>query len=189
MAPGRSVDAVAGLPTAALRLSADVLQLMSKLGIDRVGQLAAMPRAPMVRRFGKEVALRLDQAFGHAFEPITPMVPEEAPSCRAGFCRTTRPSSTISSAWSLRLSDDLCQDLTRRGAGARRLDLICRRVDQKSHALRIGTARPARDPAHLAKLFDERLGEIDPGFGIDEMILVASRVERLDRDTARVPAI
>jgi protein ImuB len=33
----------------------------------------------MVRRFGKDAALRLEQALGHTFEPIDPLIPEETP--------------------------------------------------------------------------------------------------------------
>jgi protein ImuB len=69
---GRTVDAVAALSIRALRIAADKLSALHRLGLERIGQLAAMPRAPLVRRFGRDVALRLDQALGHAFEPITP---------------------------------------------------------------------------------------------------------------------
>ena len=42
-----------------------------------------------------------------------------------------------------------------------------------------GTAAPARDAAHLARLFAERLNAIDPGFGIESMVLSASHTEPL----------
>ena len=71
--PGRSIEAVEGLPLPALRLPQATVEALHRLGIERVGQLAAMPRAPIVRRFGKEVALRLDQAFGHVVEPLNPL--------------------------------------------------------------------------------------------------------------------
>ena len=64
--PGRTVDAVSSLPVQALRLSPVTIGAMYRLGIERIGQLAAMPRAPMVRRFGRDAGMRLDQAFGHA---------------------------------------------------------------------------------------------------------------------------
>ena len=73
----------------------------------------------------------------------------------------------------------LCRQLERRGEGVRRLDLLVQRVDQKSACLRVGTAKANRDAAHLAKLFDECLQTIDPGFGIEEIVLVASKVEPL----------
>ena len=54
--PGRSIEAVEGLPLPALRLPQATVEALHRLGIERIGQLAAMPRAPIVRRFGKEVA-------------------------------------------------------------------------------------------------------------------------------------
>ncbi|QFU16577.1 Y-family DNA polymerase [Microvirga thermotolerans] len=176
VSPGRAVDAVAGLPVQALRLDQKTLDAMHRLGIERVGQLAAMPRAPMTRRFGTRTALRLDQALGHAFEPISPLVPLETPSQSVVFAEPIGHAEDLKRVV-LRLTMALCADLTKRGIGARHLDLIFRRVDRKSLALRIGTARPSRDAAHLAKLFDESLGTVDPGFGIDEALIVASRVE------------
>jgi protein ImuB len=176
--PGRAVDAVSTLPVQALRLSHETVSAMHRLGVERVGQLAAMPRAPMVRRFGREASLRLDQALGHAFEPITPLVPLETPSHSIVFPEPIGRPEDLKRVV-LRLTTVLCADLAKQGIGARRLDLIFRRVDQKSLALRLGTAKASRDPIHLAKLFDENLGTIDPGFGIDEVLIVASRIEPL----------
>ena len=188
VAPGRTVETVAILPVEALRLSPDTLDALDRLGIERVGQLAAMPRAPMTRRFGKDVALRLDQAFGHAFEPISPLVPQETPSRRLVFPDPIGHLDDLNRVV-LRLANDLCGDLFRRGLGARRLDLIFRRVDRKDQALRVGTARATRDAVHLAKLFDEMLGTIDPGFGIDEARLIASRVEALSETQGEAAGI
>lgn len=175
---GRMVDAVATLSIRALRIAPDTLNALHRLGIERIGQLAAMPRAPLVRRFGRDVALRLDQALGHAFEPITPLIPKEAPVASRAFVEPVARLEDLKGVL-LRLAKDLCRQLERRGEGARRLDLLFQRVDQKSACLRVGTARANRDAAHLARLFDERLQTIDPGFGIEEMVLVASKVEPL----------
>src|SRR6202000_496641 len=77
------------------------------------------------------------------------------------------------------LCKNLCEDLERRGVGARRLDLVFMRVDNIAQAVRIGTSRPNRNPAHLAKLLGERLVLVDPGFGIEEATLTASWIEAL----------
>jgi protein ImuB len=176
--PGRSVEAVASLPVPALRLSQATVEALHRLGVERIGQLAAMPRAPMVRRFGKDVALRLDQAFGHAFEPLNPLVPRETPVQRVSFAEPIGRLEDLQSVVK-RLAGRLCRDLERAALGARRLDLIFERVDRRSAALRIGTAKATREAAHLAKLFDERLQTVDPGFGIEAAILIASKVEPL----------
>jgi protein ImuB len=53
------------------------------------------------------------------------------------------------------------------------------RVERASQAVQVKTARPNRDPAHLARLLADRLDFIDPGFGIEDGLLIASRVEPL----------
>jgi protein ImuB len=147
-----------------------------------------MPRAPLVRRFGRDVALRLDQAMGRVFEPITPLIPKEAPTAARAFAEPIGRLEDLKKVV-LHLSKDLCRQLERLGEGVRRLDLFCQRVDQKSVCLRVGTARASRDAAHLAKLFEERLQTIDPGFGIEEMVLVASKVEPLAETQTHAPGL
>ena len=70
MPPGK--DVIAAFPIEALRLPADMLADLRLMGFERVGPLAATARAPLARRFGVELAKRLDQAAGVLFEPIVP---------------------------------------------------------------------------------------------------------------------
>ena len=146
--PGRAVEAVASLPVAALRLDPALVETLHTLGVDRVGQLAAMPRAPMVRRFGADTALRLDRALGQAFEPIDPLMPDEIPSRRLAFAE---PLGRIEDLQRVvrRLAERLCRDLARRAEGVRRLDLILRRVDRlkRRPARRHGPPEPGRGPS------------------------------------------
>jgi protein ImuB len=78
---------------------------------------------------------------------------------------------------------DLVADLTRqlltRGTGARRLDLLFERVDGHVQGVRVDTARPSRDQAHLAKLLTARIEEVEPGLGIEAMTLACPLVEPL----------
>jgi protein ImuB len=63
--------------------------------------------------------------------------------------------------------------------GARRLDLAFHRVDGRVERIRRGTARPNRDPRHLAGLLSAKLDTIDPGLGIEDMILAVFAVDPL----------
>ena len=63
--------------------------------------------------------------------------------------------------------------------GARRLDLAFHRIDGRVEHILLGTARPSRDRRHLARLFKERLDAVDPGLGVEDMILAAFAVEPL----------
>lgn len=176
--PGSNAAAIAELPVRALRLPTETVEGLLELGVERIGQLAAMPRAPLKLRFGDEVVRRLDQALGHAAEPLVTINPPETPCARIVFAEPISAPETLQRTTE-RLLNDLCRALEGRGVGARLLDLLFTRVDNQRQAVRIGTARPTREVRHLLRLFAERLTLVDPGHGIDEAVLLATRTERL----------
>src|SRR5205085_6585566 len=45
--------------------------------------------------------------------------------------------------------------------------------------IRLGTARPSRDPKHLAALLTAKLETVDPGLGVEDMILALFAAEKL----------
>ena len=170
--------AIGQLPTAALRLSADVLIGLRKLGFERIAQLENTPRAPLALRFGSEIGRRLDQAFGRLSEPLNPIVPLELVRAERAFAEPIAARETIE-RYIAQLAQRLCEQLEARGLGARRLDLLFRRVDNLIEAVRIGTGKPVRDPARLTRLLSDQLEKVDPGFGIEQMALIASLTEPL----------
>jgi protein ImuB len=174
--PGASV--MADLPLEALRLPVKIAADLRLMGFDRIGPLAAAARAPLVRRYGTVLALRLDQAAGQVFEPIEPVVPAALVQARLGFVEPLMTAEAFSVVIA-RLVASVCGDLERAGQGARRLDLLFERVDGSVQAIRIGTARPVRDARHLGRMLDERLEQVDPGPGVEAMRLVAAVSEPL----------
>jgi protein ImuB len=48
------------------------------------------------------------------------------------------------------------------------------RVDDAHIAITIGTALPVRDPVRIAELLSEKLEQVDPGFGIEAVVLEAT---------------
>lgn len=181
--PGTHAAALASLPIHALRLPEETVDALNRLGLTHIHQLATAPRAPLARRFGALLLRRLDQALGRVFEPIVPVVPPALISRRLAF---VEPLSTAEAFAAVigKLARAVCRRLEQGGLGARRLDLLFERVDGSIQALRVGTARPVRDPAHLARLLDERLETIDPGPGVDAMRLNVSLTEALTPDQA-----
>ena len=163
-------------PIEALRLPASICDGLHLMGFDRIGQLAATPRGPLVRRFGGIVATRLDQLSGAVFEPIVPVLPPELIQARLIFVEPLLTAPAFSAVIA-RLTALVCGDLEKAGQGARRLDLLFERVDGVTPTIRIGTARPSRDARHLARMLDERLDRIDPGLGIEAMRLVVTRTD------------
>jgi protein ImuB len=137
-----------------------------------------MPRAPLQRRFGKTLLARLDQALGRAAEPFDPIVPEAPPSAELRFAEPIATAEAIEAAMA-ELLRRLIDTLAKRGLGARRLHLLCARIDNDLQHLAIGTARPTRDLPHLRKLICAKIETIEPGFGIEAMRLTAYGAEPL----------
>lgn len=171
--------ALATLPVAALRLPADMVDALRRLGLDTIGDLAVRPRAPLVRRFGPVLARRLDQAFGREAEPMRPIAPPTLMRVERAFAEPIVTAEVLA-RWVEKLTEALCADLESRGLGARRLDLLFYRLDSRIEAVRIGTARPARAARRLARLLAEKLERVDPGPGIERMALSAPVVEPLN---------
>ncbi len=176
--PGSAALALGTLPVAALRLPPETALGLRQLGFDRVAQLAAAPRAPLARRFGAALLHRLDQALGHAAEPITPVLPPETIQHRLAFAEPLLTANSFSAVIAL-LVDSVCGALERAGRGARTLDLLFERVDGSAQAIRIGAAWPSRAAGHLGRLLDERLEEVDPGLGVEAMRLAVPLAEPL----------
>jgi protein ImuB len=168
--------ALAQLPVEGLRLEAPIVETFLKLGLRRIGDLYPLPRAPLARRFGELPLTRLDQALGALAEPIEPRRPPPAFRTRLAFVEPIGRSEDIAAATS-RLLAALCRQFEQAGVGARKLEIALYRVDGSVDRTSIGTSRPNRDNPQLMKLFEERLGELDPGFGVELMILAAPEVE------------
>ncbi len=176
--PGGAAAAMAHMPVAALRLASETTAALRLLGFDTVDQLLAAPRAPLARRFGANALRRLDQALGRVAEPLEPIAPPSLCRVRQGFPEPIATPEDLARVTAL-LAEALCAKLLRRQLGATRLDLVFQRVDGVPQCIRVGTAAPSRDTAHLTRLLTAQIETIDPGFGIDQVTLTASLADRL----------
>jgi protein ImuB len=176
--PGNAAHDIAPLPIAALRLASDMVRDLHILGFDSVGDVLAQPRAPLALRFGPELGRRLDQATGSLAEPIEPIRPEALIEVRRAFPEPIGAAQTVA-RYIGELATQLCDALERRGLGARKLDLICHRVDSRAQAVRVGTGLPLRDAKRMTRLLCDKIETIDPGFGIEVMTLAATVTEPL----------
>jgi protein ImuB len=121
---------------------------------------------------------RLDQALGRAGEPFDPLIPQEPPSATLRLAEPIATAEAIAQVLG-DLMRALVSSLERQGLAARTLMLVCDRIDGEEQRLGIGTARATRDGAHLLRLLSPKIEEIEPGFGIEAMHLVAGRCEPL----------
>lgn len=175
---GKLADGIGPLPVTALRVDHDTAEALSRLGLSRIADLIPLPRAPLARRFGQGLVLRLDQALGQHAEPVA----AEADAPHFGVRMTLPDPIGLQSdvmAGLARLLERLCAKLAAHHRGARRLRLELRRVDRGTVEVEIGLARPMRDPTRIAALFAKGVDEIDAGFGIDALRLFAPVTEAL----------
>ncbi len=173
---GQAPAIVRDLPIGALRLRHDVVDGLHALGFERIGEVDAAPRASLTLRFGPELGRRLDQAMGRRSEPFEPIRSPDLIEVRRAFGEPIGAAETIA-RYAGKLVVALCEALETRGLGARRLDLLFHRVDNRIEAIRAGTAVPVRDAVRLTRLLTDRIETVDPGFGIELMSLTATLAE------------
>ncbi|WP_328756974.1 Y-family DNA polymerase [Fuscibacter oryzae] len=176
IAEGALQAGIEHLPVSALRIEHATAEALARVGLARIGDLIAQPRAPLARRFGIALIQRLDQILGHQPEPVS-----ADPDPPHFGVRMTLPDpiglTSDVMAGLARLLDRLCTTLALHRRGARRLRLELRRVDRGTVQVEIGLARAMRDPARILALFAKGVEEINAGFGIDALRLFAAITE------------
>lgn len=163
---------------AALRLDAATVKGLNRMGLRTIGQLTETPRAPLARRFGPELLMRLDQAHGDQPEEISPRAEPPHYGVRLTLPEPIGLETDVMAAVK-RLLDRLCVRLTEQQTGARVLCLTLRRVDSQAQDVELRLARPMRDPDRILPLFQRGISGMDAGFGIDQIRLEAVQVEPL----------
>ncbi len=176
--PGDGRRLVLDLSINALRLQSDIVADLDALGFETIADLLKQPRAPLVHRFGLDFGLRLAQALGEAVEPIDPVVLPDVVSVKRVFAEPIGAPETIA-RYTEKLVVQLCDALENRALGARRLDLLFGRVDNRIEAVCVRLAVPVRDVKRLTRLLCDQIETVDPGFGIDRMRLTATLAEPL----------
>lgn len=181
---------LAPLPVASLRLSPETCQLLRRFGLTRIGQLYGIDRKALARRFASReaaeaVLLRLDQALGLRHEALATLRPAPQYSARLECPEPLLHLDGVRAGLEA-LMERLAADLSAHGCGARGFRLKAYRSDGTLAEAAVRAARPVRRPAHALRLFEETLDTIDPGFGIDLLVLEAERVDAME---AGAPAL
>lgn len=173
---GQTRAKIGPLPIAALRLDKDVCTALQRVGLRHIRDLTTAARAPLARRFGTDVLMRLDQALGDMPEQISPQTEPPHYGVRITFPDPIGLTDDVTAGVE-RLLGTLCDKLMRHEAGARIVCLFARRVDQDHQQVEVRLARPMRDPARILALLQRGIQTIDAGFGIDQLRLEATQVE------------
>lgn len=184
--PGGVEAALAPLQLKSLRLEQNALYLLRRFGFKKIADLYNIPRSSLKRRFqskdiGDAVMHRLDQALGRATEPLLPLrnvpVYREHISCAEPVLETESFRIGLDD-----LLDRLCQRMEKARKGATALTYEAFHTDGGISRISIATAAPSRNRAHLMHLFRDRIETINPGFGVDHLVLCADRTETLQNE-------
>lgn len=175
-ASGATRQAIGPLPVAALRLDAEAIEGLTRLGLRRIEDLFGTPRAGLARRFGRHMVRRLDQALGVEPEPVSPARPPVRFAVRMGLPDPIGLEEDLLGVFD-RLLPELCDRLIRAGRGARRVRAEFSRSDHTMQVVEAGLARPSADPHRIRPLLAMKLGDVDAGFGIDAVRLVVTQHE------------
>ncbi len=71
--PGRQRQALKSLPLQSLQLPVNVVDSLTEVGVDSIGQLLRLPRVSLQERFGSIVPLQLSRFLGDVSDPLTPL--------------------------------------------------------------------------------------------------------------------
>ena len=131
-------------------------EALASIGARSVGDLLALPRDGIARRFGQSLLDALDQALGHLPDPRGFCVLPEK------FCATIELPAEATQAEALlfaskRLLAQLEGFLAARAAGTRRLRLSLAHRAAPATRIELGLVASCREAAHFALLLRERL--------------------------------
>ncbi len=175
---------LAPLPVECLRISAETATVLRKLGLFTISDVQKLPRAGLARRF-PELLPQLDKALGRTPEAIEFLAPPTPWIERLRFAEPISAPEDLERA-TLKLLDMLCERLQSERQGGQRFEVSFFRCDGNVQMQAVTTALPVRDAARVFRLFREKLGLIDPGFGIDVAALAATHVEPLEAHQANI---
>jgi protein ImuB len=180
--PGEEAHALASLPVKALRLDAEGVALLKRVGLKTIGQLYEIPRANLRARLGKTITGRLDQALGRQGEAISPLMPEPVYAARLEFIDPLTAREGLEETGRI-LIESVTASLAADGKGARRFNLVLFDTQSGKAEIRFQMARPSAEPKHITRVLKERLstleGRFDPTLGFDAVTLYALGAEPL----------
>ena len=180
--PQSDAEAVRPLPVAALAISSDLAQALSRAGLKTIGDLADRPKTPLAARFGEALTRQLARTLGQEDVRITPR--RSLPACivERNFAEPIAHEDGVRATLT-KLITSAAGILEERGEGGRSFEASFFRTDGAVRRIQIDTGMPSRDPSVIIRLFLERLDAladpIDPGFGFDLIQLAVASTEKL----------
>jgi protein ImuB len=144
-----------GLPVQVLDLAEPQLNALRRSGVRTLGALLRLPRAGVARRFGPEVLQVLDQALGHAPEPLALYAPPQ-PFRAAEDLYPASDNWTRLQPLAEKLLQRLEHYLLRRQAATQRVRCFLYHEHAPVTVLRLDTSRYERRAAEFLQLLQHQ---------------------------------
>jgi protein ImuB len=173
---GAQINALLGLPAAALRLDQETVERLDKLGLRQIKDFLHFPRPALRRRFGAQLLQRINQAVGKEDEVIEPVQPIEPYTERLPCLEPIITNTGIEIALR-RLLDLICKRLQEEQKGLRVAIFKAYQINGGIAQIVIETNGPSSHADHLYKLFEIKLPIIQPESGIELFVIEAKRIE------------
>lgn len=139
---------LAALPLGILGIESKIVQRLALLGVRTLGELAALPHGPFVRRFGAQAAVWHDRARGIDPTPLRPRA--HALQIDAALYGEGSAASEEQLLFAVRmLADAVARDLARAGRAAGALELLFECENGETRALQAGFAEATADPKSM----------------------------------------
>jgi len=166
---------LAALPLEVLRCGDETLAAFQAIGVRTLGELRALPREGIARRFGQGPLAELDRALGRLPDPRNFFVPP------ARFGAAIELPAEVTQAEALlfaakRLIVQLAGYLAARSGGVQRFVLRLRHRDKAPTEIAIGLVAPSRDAEHFTLLVRERFASLELAAPVRELALKADDV-------------
>jgi protein ImuB len=150
---------LATLPLQILSNSDGIREGLEAIGVRTLGELRALPRDGLARRFGQPLLDDLDRASGRLPDPRNFFVPPE--KFRAGVELPAEVTQAEALAFAARrLIVQLAGFLAARSGGVQRFTLKLAHRDASPTEIVVGLVAPSRDAEHFTLLLRERLGSL-----------------------------
>ena len=175
-------DAISALPVAVLDCDERQLAALDAIGIRSVGELLALPRAGVARRFGQQMLDQIDRALGMLPEARTFFaIPPRFEASLEFACNVAHAEALLFSA--RRLLTQLSGFLIARCGGVQRFAVTLLHEDIAATVLEIGLATPTRDLERFVILVRERFAAVSLAAPVRQIRIEADEIFTLAGST------
>ncbi len=169
-------------PLAVIEQAQPHLNVLERMGIRTLGQLEALPRAGLTKRFGKELLAAIDAAHNRITQPRQWITAPETFSTRRELHMRAENTAPIEVVLA-QCFHELCAWLHVRQSGVHELDIQLHHDDPPHTLLTLRFAGSTRDSERFMRLLGEQLAKVSLKNPVYEVSLFANETVSLPHAT------